>query len=57
MTASFQLYAAIAPMIAKLSIQLNAASAMAAAKSTKKHLTDLMIPKDFKYTPQPSLSP
>jgi hypothetical protein len=35
-------------MIAKLSIQPNAASAMAAAKNTKKHLTDLMTPKDFK---------
>jgi hypothetical protein len=35
-------------MIAKLNIQPNAASAMAAAKNTKKPLTDLMTPKDFK---------
>jgi hypothetical protein len=35
-------------MIAKLSIQPSAASAMEAAKNTKKHRTDLMIPKDFK---------
>jgi hypothetical protein len=49
MTASFQVFAAIAPMIAKLIIQPNAASAMAAAKNTKKALTDLMTPKDFKY--------
>ena len=35
-TASLQLFAAIVPMIAKLSIQPNAASAMAAAKNTKK---------------------
>jgi hypothetical protein len=48
MIASLLLFAAIAQMIAKQSIQPNAASAMAAAKSTKKHRTDLMTPKDFK---------
>jgi hypothetical protein len=48
MTASFQQFAAIAQTIAKQSIQLNAASAMAAAKNTKKHRTDLITPKDFK---------
>jgi hypothetical protein len=38
MIASLQLFAAIAQMIAKQSIQPNAASAMALEKSTKKHL-------------------
>jgi hypothetical protein len=35
-------------MIARLSIQPNAANAMALEKNTKKHRTDLMTPKDFK---------
>jgi hypothetical protein len=48
MIASLQQYAAIAQTIAKLSIQPNAASAMALEKNMKKHLTDLMTPKDFK---------
>jgi len=51
MIASFQLFAAIALRIAKQSIQQSAASAMALEKNTKKHLTDLMIPKDFKLKP------
>jgi hypothetical protein len=38
-------------MIVKLSIQPNAASAMAAVKNTKKHRTDLMTLKDFKLKP------
>jgi hypothetical protein len=42
MTASFQQFAAIAQRIAKLSIQPNAASAMALEKNTKKHLTNGM---------------
>jgi len=37
MTASLLLIAAIAPMIAKQSIQPNAASAMALEKNMKKH--------------------
>jgi hypothetical protein len=48
MTASLQQYAAIAPTIAKQSIPPSAASVMALEKNTKKHLTDLMTPKDFK---------
>ena len=42
MIASLLLFAAIAQMIAKQSIPPNAASAMAAEKSTKKHLTSGM---------------
>jgi hypothetical protein len=53
MIASFQLFAAIAQKIAKLSILPNVASAMVLEKNTKKHQTDLMTPKDSKYTPQP----
>jgi hypothetical protein len=48
MIASLQLFAAIAQRIAKQSIQPSAVSAMALEKNTKKHLTDLMTPKDFK---------
>jgi hypothetical protein len=42
MTASLQLFAAIAQRIAKQSIQPNAASAMALEKNTKKHRTSGM---------------
>jgi hypothetical protein len=56
MIASLLLFAAIALRIAKQSIQPSAASVMALERNTKKHQTDLMTPKDFKYTPQPLLS-
>jgi hypothetical protein len=55
MTASLQLYAAIAQTIAKQSIQPSAASAMALEKNTKKHLMLGMKGRSANFKPSFSL--